>query len=255
MEHAGNYAINMKINYVELSDVGLKRTNNEDALLVCQNDFGDYLFLVADGMGGHNAGEIASEMAVKLLKNAFLEIKDPEIDYREFLEYIITEINKEIYKSSLLEIKYNNMGTTCSAMIIKNNRIFIGHVGDSRIYFIANNKIKLLTKDHTLVQAMLDAETITQQEAQSSKYKNILLQALGTAQTITMQTLTAKIPEECQFVLCSDGLTGDVSDEEILTIMSKNIDETEKAEELIELAKMRGGHDNISVITVEKGGK
>lgn len=240
------------IDFCVLTDVGLKRTNNEDTVLSCTNKFGDYLFLVADGMGGHNAGEVASEMAAKLIKDAFEAIDDIDIDYHNFLEEIITDINREIYKSSLLEIKYSNMGTTFSALIIQKNRVFIGHVGDSRIYYLSNHDIRMLTKDHTLIQAMLDAQTITPDEANNSRYKNILLQALGTAQNITMQTLTAKIPENCQFLLCSDGLSGSMSDAEMFEIMQQPITVNQKAQMLVDIAKKRGGFDNISVIVVER---
>ncbi len=248
----GNFDINIiMIKYSAKSDIGLKRTNNEDVILVCKNRYGDYLFMVADGMGGHNAGEVASAMSKKYMQAAFLNIDNKDIDYKQFLEQTINYINKEIYKQSLLEINYNNMGTTISVLIIKAQKIYIGHVGDSRIYYQSDLLFKCLTKDHTLVQAMLDSNTITPEEALTSRYKNVLLQALGTTKNITLQTICTKIPKKCKLLLCSDGLTGKVNDQEICEIL-KNNDATSSVEQLIALANQRGGEDNISVIVVER---
>lgn len=239
------------IKYHAITDIGPTREKNEDAILVANNKYGDYLFLIADGMGGHNAGEVASNMVKEIVEKEFLALEE-NVDYREFLERVINHANNEVYKKSLLEIEYNNMGTTLSMMILSGDQIYIGHVGDSRIYFITDKSIRLLTHDHTLVQAMLDAKTITPEEAQNSKFKNVLLQALGTSKNVTLQTLSAKIPEKCRFILCSDGLTGPVSEHEINDIMCSNKPLEERVEMLLKLANFKDGRDNVSIIGVER---
>lgn len=254
MERVDNYVVNTSkmLSYCSLTDIGLKRTDNEDALLVCRNKIGDIMFLVADGMGGHNAGEVASNMVKDIVGSAFKKIDDKNIDYQNFLCDIIKEANKEVYRQSLVEVKYNNMGTTLSVMIIQSDRIFIGHVGDSRIYYMTDLRFEQLTKDHTLVQAMIDADQLTVEEANLSPYKNVLLQALGTSKNITLFTMSAKIPKQCRFVLCSDGLTGTVSGNEIWQVMTSDMDIEERVQTLIDLANSRGGGDNVSVIGIER---
>ena len=146
------------LKYSAQTDIGLKRSNNEDSIDVCRNKIGDILFLVADGMGGHNAGEVASEMVREIIISAFKKIDDKQVDYQKFLYDIIKEANTEVYRQSLVEVSQNNMGTTISVMIMQGDRIFVGHVGDSRIYYMTDKRVELLTKDHTLIQAMLIPE-------------------------------------------------------------------------------------------------
>lgn len=254
MERADSYVVstNYMLKYSAQTDIGLKRSNNEDSIDVCRNKIGDILFLVADGMGGHNAGEVASEMIREIITSAFKKIDDKQVDYQKFLYDIIKEANTEVYRQSLVEVSQNNMGTTISVMIMQGDRIFVGHVGDSRIYYMTDKRVELLTKDHTLVQAMLDAETITQDEADHSPYKNVLLQALGTTKNITLHQMSAKIPKQCHFILCSDGLTGAVSSNEIWQIMTSGYELEERVQMLIQLANNRGGGDNVSVIGIDR---
>ena len=227
------------LKYSAQTDIGLKRSNNEDSIDVCRNKIGDILFLVADGMGGHNAGEVASEMVREIVTSAFKKIDDKQVDYQKFLYDII-------------KVSQNNMGTTISVMIMQGDRIFVGHVGDSRIYYMTDKRVELLTKDHTLVQAMLDAETITKDEADHSPYKNVLLHALGTTKNITLHQMSAKIPRQCHFILCSDGLTAAVSSNEIWQIMTSGYELEERVQMLIQLANNRGGGDNVSVIGIDR---
>lgn len=254
MERADSYVVstNYMLKYSAQTDIGLKRSNNEDSIDVCRNKIGDILFLVADGMGGHNAGEVASEMVREIVTSAFKKIDDKQVDYQKFLYDIIKEANTEVYRQSLVEVSQNNMGTTISVMIMQGDRIFVGHVGDSRIYYMTDKRVELLTKDHTLVQAMLDAETITKDEADHSPYKNVLLQALGTTKNITLHQMSAKIPKHCHFILCSDGLTGAVSSNEIWQIMTCGYELEERVQMLMQLANNRGGDDNVSVIGIDR---
>lgn len=238
-----------------ITNVGTVRGNNEDAYLICENRLKDNLFLIADGMGGHNAGEIASAMATRAVKELFLDITH-EVDYNEFLRDAIQLANDKVYKSSLIDSQYNNMGTTLSVLIISKDRIYIGHVGDSRIYYMTDNTIQQLTTDHTLVQTMIDSGTITKEEAKTNNYRNVLTQAIGTSRKVTISLIESKIPmrKEIKFLLCSDGLTEGVSDEEIHNIMIKKADLVVKLEELMAVALNSESKDNITFIGVEKGG-
>ncbi|MGL5020824.1 MAG: protein phosphatase 2C domain-containing protein, partial [Mycoplasmatales bacterium] len=138
-----------------ITDVGLVREQNEDSYVIEENQLGHRLLLVADGMGGHNAGEIASHMVCQIISEEFNKITE-KIDYKKFIEEVIVLANQKVYKESLLNTMYSKMGTTATLVIYDNEKIYTGHVGDSRVYFIDNSQIRQLTKDHTLVQAMVD---------------------------------------------------------------------------------------------------
>lgn len=239
------------ISYKAISDIGQVRKNNEDTIKVARNKFGDFLFLVADGMGGHKAGDVASKIVGEIVEKDFLSLEN-RVNYQNFLQNTVIIANNEVYKQSLLNINFDKMGTTLSILIISRNYIYIAHIGDSRIYYFSENNMMQLTKDHTLVQAMIDANTMTDEEAKNASYKNILLQALGTSKNIKLDIKTAKIPKNCQFILCSDGLTGKVEDDEIFYIMNQNITIEEKVKKLINLANKKDGSDNISVIGIER---
>ncbi len=238
-----------------ITDVGTVRSNNEDSYLICENRLKDNLFLIADGMGGHNAGEVASAMATRTIREAFLEINS-EVDYNAFLRDSIQMANEKVYKSSLIDSQYNNMGTTLSVLILSKDRIYIGHVGDSRIYYMTENTIQQLTTDHTLVQAMIDSGSITKEEAKTNNYRNVLTQAIGTSRKVTISLIESKIPmrKEIKFLLCSDGLTEGVSDEVIHSVLNESGELDERLQKLMKLALNSGSKDNITFIGVEKGG-
>ncbi|WOO88943.1 Stp1/IreP family PP2C-type Ser/Thr phosphatase [Mollicutes bacterium LVI A0078] len=238
-----------------ITDVGTVRGNNEDTYLICENRLKDNLFLIADGMGGHNAGEVASAMAARTVRELFLDIK-AEVDYNDFLRDAIQLANDKVYKASLIDSQYNNMGTTLSVLIISRDRIFIGHVGDSRIYYMTQNTIQQLTTDHTLVQAMIDSGSITKEEAKTNNYRNVLTQAIGTSRKVTISLIESKIPmrKEIKFLLCSDGLTEGVEDEIIHKTMTSSSPLEDKLDKLMNIALNSSSKDNITFIGVEKGG-
>ncbi len=238
-----------------ITDVGTVRSNNEDSYLICENRLKDNLFLIADGMGGHNAGEVASAMATRTIREAFSEINS-EVDYNSFLRDAIQMANEKVYKSSLIDSQYNNMGTTLSVLILSKDRIYIGHVGDSRIYYMTENTIQQLTTDHTLVQAMIDSGSITKEEAKTNNYRNVLTQAIGTSRKVTISLIESKIPmrKEIKFLLCSDGLTEGVSDDVIHSVMNESGELDDRLKKLMKLALNSGSKDNITFIGVEKGG-
>lgn len=238
-----------------ITHVGTVRGNNEDTYLICENKLKDNLFLIADGMGGHNAGEVASALAAKTVRELFLDLTT-EVDYNEFLRDAIQLTNDKVYKSSLMYSQYHNMGTTLSVLIISKDRIYIGHVGDSRIYYMTNNTIQQLTTDHTLVQTMIDSGQITKEEAKTNNYRNVLTQAIGTSRKVTISLIESKIPmrKEIKFLLCSDGLTEGVSDQVIHDVMCESSDLSDRLERLMQLALNSESKDNITFIGIEKGG-
>ncbi len=234
------------------SDIGNFRENNEDSFLIIKNHFGDTLYVVADGMGGHNAGDVASQMAVDIMKEQFLSYQFRS-DYSDFLVQSIKAANDKIYKKSLMDINLEKMGTTISCLILSDNKMYIGHIGDSRIYYIDQTQITQLTKDHTLVQSMIDAGTLTTESAKNNSFRNVLTQALGTSKKITIDILEFSLPKKYNLIICSDGLTEVVDDQGIEKI--SNLDKTidRKVKLLVEKALTTGGKDNITVVGIEKG--
>ncbi len=236
----------MEFDYSSASDVGNVRTNNEDCMLTGIFEPGAYIFIIADGMGGHNAGEVASYMAVtgfakRLQKGIGTNIIDE-------LERIVMEINASIIREGKKSNHSKGMGTTLSALYIKDGTGYIAHVGDSRIYKFAKGSLLQLTEDHSLVGKLLKDGFISKAEAQKHPKRNVLYQSVGLKENITVQKLGPfNIKKGDKFLLCSDGLNNDVMDNEI--IESLKIDSTEKiTESLIKKAKSGAATDNITVI-------
>lgn len=242
-----------------VSDVGQMREHNEDNI-AWDKDLG--LVIVADGMGGHNAGEVASEIAVKRIQEALRDVIDPDIQgshsielndaVREAIVYANDEINREAREN----FAYNGMGTTVVLTLFQDDRVISAHVGDSRTYRLRGDKLEQLTTDHSLVQEMVDNGYLSQEEAQLSASRNLITRALGIAETVEVDVTEAKIDYGDVYLMCSDGLTDLVSDEEILNLLrdyrsetdSCNLEEAAKA--LVALANDKGGKDNISVVLV-----
>jgi len=225
------------------TDVGKKRTNNQDALLVSLDL---NLFAVADGMGGHLAGEVASQTTVDLLEKYFLNLSDtlPQI----WVEESIKEANKRVYLKSLEEESYRGMGTTCSMVYFKDDMLHIGHVGDSRIYFI-NEDIKQVSRDHTLVDNLLKAGEITKAEADTHPKRHVITRAVGTDATVDVDYDKYDYNGLNKILICSDGLSEMVKDQEILSIVNAH-DIESAVTELVKQANDNGGTDNISVILI-----
>ncbi len=247
-----NYAVSITkmINIASRSDVGKIRKQNEDNIRVVRNQLGHILLLVADGMGGHNAGEVASYLACQEIGNSFERIKH-ETDYKVYIKESLLNANTVIYRESLVNSEYSKMGTTASMLIYDGQRVYIGHIGDSRIYYISDSKIIQVTKDHTVVESMIAAGRMTVEEAKRSRHRNVLLQALGTSNKITIDIKEIKIPRKFKFLLCSDGLTGEVTDEEIKKYANQDLDLQGRVDSLIDLANTKDGSDNVSIIMFE----
>ena len=226
------------------SDVGLVRNNNEDSGFI-----GKHFLLVADGMGGHAAGELASSTTVAIVAQV-----DNNKDKLEDLESKLIEIPKVITKELKNAINKDSsragMGTTLTAAVIQENQLKISHVGDSRAYLVRNKQISRITKDQTYIQSLIDNNEITESEAKNHPQRSLLLQAIdGITESIPVITST-EILENDKIVLCSDGLTNVVTDEEILEIVNQ-FDYVGAVSALIEKALENGGPDNITVIVAD----
>ncbi len=226
------------------TDVGKKRTNNQDALLVSKEL---KLFAVADGMGGHLAGEVASQTTVEMIKKYFVNLANgmPQV----WVEESIKEANKTVYLKSLDDEAYRGMGTTCSMVFFEDGILHMGHVGDSRIYFIDEDIVQV-SKDHTLVEKLVAAGEITKSEAIVHPKRHVITRAIGTDATVEIDYNKFEYKELNKILICSDGLSEMVKDQEILSII--NTHDLDKAvSELVKRANDNGGTDNISVILIE----
>lgn len=227
------------------TDIGCIRTTNEDSYLCIEPN----LYAVADGMGGHAAGEIASRIMVDTVK-FHLEHKNPDECTEECLKSTVLEANQQIMKASVDNPDYNGMGTTISLFYVHYGYATWAHVGDSRIYLLRNNEIYQLTNDHSLVNELLQKNKITAEEAENYPHKNILTRAVGVSINLNVDTGSCDILENDKFVICSDGLTNMVSNDEIKQICYDDSIKN-KAQTLVNSAINYGGKDNITCIVVE----
>ena len=229
-----------------VSDVGLKRKLNEDS--ACYLERQNFkVYVVADGMGGHNAGEVASKMAAEQIVGYVDENYSLE-DEESLISKAIKSANEEIYKFSKTNDKLNGMGTTVTACLVTSQNIYVANVGDSCCMAIKNGELKKITKDHSLVQELLDSGTISEFEAINHPKRNIITRALGTSMDVDVDVFKLKALEYDLFILCSDGLTNEVTKDEILRIISNENNYISIANDLVNLAKEKGGSDNITVL-------
>lgn len=227
-----------------MTDVGQKRTNNQDAVYVSE---ALSLFIVADGMGGHQAGEIASLSTIESIVHCIGSQEDLKPETLIFDSVIMA--NKDVYLKSLEHEAYRGMGTTCSMVLLRDDCIHIGHVGDSRVYFI-DDHIRQITTDHTLVEDLVALGEITKEEAIHHPKRHVITRAIGTDPEVTLDYLTFDIKETKKILLCSDGLSEMVNDSELYEVINThNINDAVTM--LIQLANDRGGSDNISIIIIE----
>jgi len=223
---------------------GNVRATNQDALIVQPGNHG--LYGVADGMGGHNAGDVASRMAVLLLSRV-LEGAKPST---ELLRAGIEEVNLMIYEEQCKDANLSGMGTTITVLWEDDDRILLGHVGDSRAYRIRNMQISQISQDHSMVGELLRDGLITREEALRHPYRNVITRALGAAEKIEVDTLILDKQRGDKYLICSDGLYEYVSEETVLAILKRTPLE-EAADQLLTLALEGGGRDNISLVIAE----
>lgn len=238
------------------TNVGTVREVNEDALFVSSHN--EYpMFIVADGMGGHNAGEIASGIVVQVAKkfeNDFVQkkLQFKEIEIPRYINDLFQEANIRIYNDAIKEKRYAGMGTTTSLLIVNEQEYYIGHVGDSRIYIIDEHfSIEQLTKDHSVVAEMVRKGKITDEEAFNHPQKNLITRALGVEEKINVDILNDMVNQAKYFLLCSDGLTNLVREHEIVDLVRKSQNVQDACEQMVHEANAKGGQDNITVILVQ----
>ncbi|VAW91643.1 Protein serine/threonine phosphatase PrpC, regulation of stationary phase [hydrothermal vent metagenome] len=242
-----------KIDAFGLTDVGQVRDHNEDAI-DCDIERG--MFILADGMGGHNAGEVASALAMESIKHALYDVLTPEIidseivDYNDALYEAITYANTEIFEQALENTEYAGMGTTLVMALIHNGKALIANVGDSRLYVNNGSTLTQLTTDHSLVQEMVDNGYLSEEEAYSAVSRNLITRALGISEEVEVDLIEHEIQQGDIFLLCSDGLSDLVIDEEISAILSESGSLSDAGKKLVAAANDRGGKDNISVILI-----
>jgi len=235
------------------TDIGQVRQINQDAYYISEEDDKYRLCILADGMGGYTGGEIASKLAcisaanhIKTNFNADKEYTKEEL--MEIIQHAMEQANKSVYEKSKEEIELEQMGTTLEVCLIYNNRVFIGHIGDSRTYRIRQEFMKKITIDHSYVQKLVKDGTITKEEAIHHPKKNMLMKALGCEESIEPDvTVKNFIPGDI-ILICSDGLTNMISEKEIYNIIKQD---TENAvQNLVKKANELGGYDNITVIII-----
>jgi serine/threonine protein phosphatase PrpC len=231
-----------------LSDIGNFRKINED-FLGYHIDENKEIYIMADGMGGHNAGEVASQTVVESTIN-FLKDMDNICDPVFTLREAILFANKKVYDLALNSTGLSGMGTTVTAVLKMNKNVYIANVGDSSCFIIKDGGIKKITKDHSLVQELIDEGSITEEEGRKHPNKNIITRAVGTSERLLVDVFELLNEKIEKIILCTDGLSNEVSAEEMLNLI-KIKDNVTASEELVNLAKLRGGRDNISLMIFE----
>ena len=236
-----------------LTDSGKVRTHNEDNVIILNNNNNEFLLAVADGMGGHKAGEVASAIAIDHLHDEFdkLETFGTKENAIDWLRNIVVEINNMIFDYTSKNPDSKGMGTTLVVAIKTNDYILYGNIGDSSGYVIKNEKLHKVTKDHTLVNLLVSTGELTEEEAKYHPRKNVLMRALGANDPIEIDIFDVDTSVKGLF-LCSDGLTNMLTDEQIEKILNSNLSIEEAVVKLIRKSNSRGGTDNISIAYLKK---
>lgn len=234
------------------SDVGKAREANEDFYYISDDNNHLKLYILADGMGGYNGGEIASKLATASVKG-YIESNFDKIEHTkeaiiELIKNAIEYANMVVYEKAKESEELSNMGTTMEVLVIYNNKLFIGHIGDSRIYRIRKNIIRKLTMDHSYVQKLVNDGTITKEEAENHPKKNMLMKALGCTPYVEPDLLIKGFLKDDVIIICSDGLTNMLDEQEIYNTVLQDIPNSNKV--LINKANELGGYDNITVIII-----
>ena len=224
-----------------VTDVGRVRPINEDSFYAPAE--GERFCAVADGMGGHNAGEVASALAVQVFSRS---MRDVERITAEALRAAVERANDEVYYAAMENAGMSGMGTTFSALAVQDDTVFLAHVGDSRIYLVRRGAIMQITTDHTLVEEMVQRGMITPREARIHPKRNIITRALGTEARVEIDVMQMSLREGDAFFLCSDGMSNYVEERDILRAAEAEIDWQTKLERLLTLALENGGSDNIT---------
>ncbi|HEX8439022.1 Stp1/IreP family PP2C-type Ser/Thr phosphatase [Archangium sp.] len=247
----------MRIEVAGHTHVGMKRNHNEDNYLILPDQ---NLCCVADGMGGHSSGEIASKIAVDELAEFFrMTASDEDATWpfkmdktRNYDENrLATGIklaNKSIFDKACSEVKYKGMGTTIVSLHFTNDTAYVGHVGDSRVYFFRQGVLKQVTEDHSLLNDYLKAKKLTPEEIENFPHKNVIVRALGMKELVQVDVAKVEAQEGDVFLLCSDGLSGMVTDPQMQELLAKTSELDKACSQLIDLANAAGGNDNVTCV-------
>lgn len=241
--------------YFYITDPGKIRERNEDSVTVVKNGNNEYMLIVADGMGGHSGGEIASTIATSHIGKNFKELnkvgsKENAINW---LKEIVSEANYLIYKNTSIKEENAGMGTTLVCAIITKDYLLIGNIGDSSGYVMKSDKLHKITYDHTLVNLLVKSGEISKEEAKDHPRKNVLMRALGSASSVEMDIFDVETIVD-GILLCSDGLTNMLNDEQIEKVLNEELSVEEKLKKLVYKCNNRGGNDNISIAYIKKVG-
>ena len=249
----------MQLEYIALSDMGRLRNNNEDSVLAVPEHG---LVVLADGMGGHNAGEVASRMAVNLIAQQLGEWLPGNSgasmrDLRRAMAVSVDAANRSIFEAANTNADYHGMGTTLVVAVVHQGEMVLGHAGDSRAYLWRGGTLKQLTRDHSLLQEQIDSGLLTLAEAAMSGNGNLVTRALGVEDIVLLDVQHRPIEDGDLYLLCSDGLTDMLDDEEIAEALADSVasDTETRAQRLIDLANGHGGRDNISVALIHASEK
>lgn len=232
------------------TDVGRVRKGNEDSFYADANEYRG-LFIVADGMGGHAAGEIASQMSVQVISSDLEGLRDLDsADALETVSLSLRHANRSVYERSTTERDKAGMGSTASVLALAEERFVIGHLGDSRIYRLRDGELRQLTRDHSVVQEQLDAGLLTPDEARNHKQGNVITRCVGMGWDVEPDVLEGEVRQGDVFLLASDGLTGMVEDWRLHQLLSSRAAPARMVDALIAEANARGGVDNITAVIV-----
>ena len=235
------------------SDIGKAREINQDYYYISEENEEPRLYILADGMGGYKGGEIASKLATesakKYIQSNFCNIIKEKEEILKLIESAVEYANMVVYEKSKEDANLEGMGTTLEICLIYNNKAYIGHVGDSRIYRIRKNIIRKLTKDHSYVQKLVEDKKITRDEAKTHPKKNMLIKALGCTPYVEPDIRARNFEKGDIFIICSDGLTNMVEEKRIYELINEDFNSA--ADKLINEANQAGGYDNITVIIIK----
>lgn len=232
------------------TDIGLRRSSNQDSVITGRLEDGAVFAVVCDGMGGANAGNVASETASMVISQYITQSYRLGMDgfeVEKMLKNAISSANMEVYDMSLNDESLKGMGTTTVVAVVKDDTAVIAHVGDSRAY-IAGEELKLLTRDHSVVQSLIESGKITPEDAKVHPRKNVITRALGIEENVVVDSSEIEFPKDSILLLCTDGLSGYAEETDILNALKGDADTA--PDRLISLALAGGGGDNITVVTV-----
>lgn len=243
------------MNYFYLTDPGKIREQNEDSVTIVENASGEFLLAVADGMGGHTGGEIASSIAISHIGTRFKNIDKigNKEDAINWLKEVVSEANFSIYKYTSINPESVGMGTTLVLAILTSEFLLFGNIGDSAGYVFKGGQFHKITNDHTLVNLLVKSGELTEEEAKEHPRKNVLMRALGAATTVEMDIFDVEKEVDGVF-LCSDGLTNMLDDLQIEKVLNEDLTVEQQVRKLIYKSNNRGGNDNISIAYLKKAG-